>query len=75
MKLFVRLDDIDRHGEGCECGDCDSNGKSYGAGIYTLRYPDDCEAREYACNEQEAIRRAEQKAFQHGELVPMPGDM
>ena len=33
--LIVR-DDIDRHGAGCECGRCDSNGKSYGVSTYPI---------------------------------------
>jgi hypothetical protein len=26
--------DIDRHGEGCRCGLCNANGRSYGFGIF-----------------------------------------
>jgi len=69
MKVFVLLDDQDQHGAGCECGDCDANGKSHGAGIFKVGQPDDCLERLYACNETEAIRRAEERAKQIGELV------
>lgn len=30
------LDGVDRHGAGCDCGECDSNGKAYEASIYAL---------------------------------------
>ena len=32
-KVEFVLDDIDRHGAGCKCGLCNSNGKSYGVAI------------------------------------------
>lgn len=35
MIVALFLDDIDRHGE-CYCGDCNSNGKSYGVGIFKI---------------------------------------
>jgi hypothetical protein len=72
MKVFVRLDDHDRHGEGCDCGDCDSNGKSYGAGVFNVGRPTDCIERVYACNEEEAVKRAEIKARSYGELIEDP---
>ena len=50
MKLFVRYDDQDHHGADCDCGLCDSNGKSFGAGIFNVETPTDCEERVYACS-------------------------
>jgi len=69
MKFFVIRDDIDQHEQGCDCGDCNSNGRSYGAGIFNVEYPDDCVERLYACNEEEAVKRAEARAKEMGELV------
>lgn len=34
--VILKSDDIDEHGIGCECGDCNNNGKSYGVGIYIV---------------------------------------
>jgi hypothetical protein len=33
MAMTLKYDDIDRHGEGCDCGLCNSIGKSYGVAI------------------------------------------
>lgn len=33
---LIVLDDQDQHGAGCECGLCNSNGKSYGASAYDV---------------------------------------
>ena len=68
-KLFVCIDDIDHHDEGCECGDCDSNGKSYGTGIFDVDTPDDCVERVYACNEDASRQRAQARAAEIGVLV------
>lgn len=54
-RVRVKLDDIDRHGEGCECGLCNSNGKSYGAGVYIN---DELVERVYAASEQSALHSA-----------------
>ncbi len=32
--VVLTLDDQDHHGAGCNCGLCNSNGKSYGVGIF-----------------------------------------
>lgn len=74
MNVFVRYDDQDHHGAGCECGDCDSNGKSYGAGIFKVEAPTDCIERVYACNEVEAVQRAERRAKELGQLIVEPVD-
>lgn len=34
MNVVLILDDQDHHDEGCSCGVCNANGKSYGVGIY-----------------------------------------
>ena len=50
-QAYYICDDIDRHGAGCECGDCDSNGKSYGASVYDINDPHgDCLFRVYRCD-------------------------
>jgi hypothetical protein len=35
-RVIVVRDDIDRHEAGCNCGECNSQGKSYGASVYPL---------------------------------------
>jgi hypothetical protein len=54
-EAFYRMDDIDRHGAGCDCGDCDMNGKSYGASVYDVNDPHgDCLYRIYRADESTA---------------------
>lgn len=38
MKVKLVFDDIDRHGEGCECGFCNFIGKSYGVAIRSTEF-------------------------------------
>jgi hypothetical protein len=33
--VYMQMDSVDRHGN-CDCGLCDSNGKSYGESIYDV---------------------------------------
>lgn len=49
--------DIDRHGAGCKCGQCNRNGKSYGVAIMPLGGEDPLEV-EYACSEDSALHNA-----------------
>jgi len=58
MRVFLRQDDIDRHGEGCDCGLCNSNGKSIGIGIYDIEHPDEVVERVYAPSEDAAEHNA-----------------
>ena len=58
MRVYLQLDDIDRHGEECDCGSCDMNGKSYGVGIYELHGSDEVIERVYAGSEGSAIHNA-----------------
>lgn len=37
-KVFLKIDDIDQHGIGCPCGECNANGKSYGVGLYDVSH-------------------------------------
>ena len=36
MYVYLQLDDQDHHEQGCSCGLCNSNGKSYGCAIYDM---------------------------------------
>jgi hypothetical protein len=72
QKYLVRSDDIDRHGEGCDCGNCDPRGRSWGAGIFAIEALDDCVERLYADSEEAAIKRAEDRAKELGKLVTDP---
>ena len=74
-KLFVILDDHDRHDQRCRCGKCDSNGRSYGAGIFDVQVPDDCVERLYAPSEAAATALAEAAAKELGELVDYPEEV
>jgi len=63
MKYSLILDDMDRHGAGCDCGVCNSNGKSYGVAI--IKTPKDGEAlnsaliaRVYGPSEEAAFHNA-----------------
>jgi hypothetical protein len=74
-KVYIKFDDIDRHGEGCDCGSCNSQGKSYGYGIY----PQDSTevlARVYACSEFSAEYNATKLCEKQGLIiVDMPDDL
>ena len=74
MKVFIRLDDQDHHGAGCDCGACNANGKSYGAAIFKLDDPKgDPTDRIYAACEESAVENAELHARLQGwEVVPEP---
>ena len=74
MKVFLRLDDQDQHGLGCDCGNCNANGKSYGVACLPLNDPEgDPLFREYACSEESAMHNARMQAEQQGhEVVPEP---
>jgi hypothetical protein len=71
MRVYLVQDDVDRHGEGCGCGLCDSNGKSIGVGIFDATNDDGTDAsldaalasdgpyeRVYGCSEQTALAAA-----------------
>jgi len=73
--VTIQLCDQDRHGEGCDCGRCNANGKSYGAGVFRLtevrRHQGDhheCDPLlvEYAASEASAIKNAEIEAVNSG---------
>ncbi len=58
-RVFLRRDDIDRHGEGCSCGACDSIGKSYGVAIRPVEDADaDPLARIYGPSDGAALLSA-----------------
>jgi len=71
-QAFYRVDDVDRHGE-CDCGDCDSNGKSYGASVYDINDPDgDCLFRVYRIDAGQAEETVCEMAEVDGwEIVPI----
>jgi len=58
MKLHIDTSDIDidRHGQGCQCGACNFNGKSYGVAIKDST--GEVQERMYACSEESAINNA-----------------
>lgn len=69
MNVLILVDDRDSHGEGCDCGLCNSVGMSYGAGIFQTppgaTEDDDivwteCEmlGREYGASEDAALSNA-----------------
>lgn len=67
------LDGFDRHDEGCECGDCNSIGKSYSAGLYkvspfklTALGESEVIERVYAPSETSAILKAKEVAKTNG---------
>lgn len=47
--VFLVDDDVDRHENGCDCGLCNSIGKSYGVSIRSIFAPDDVMERHYGC--------------------------
>lgn len=60
MKVILRVDDIDRHGIGCECGLCNSNGKAYGCALFDAedRAKEDPIDRIYGPSEQAVLENA-----------------
>ena len=68
--VFLLQDDIDRHGEGCDCGLCDGLGKSYGVSLRDVFNPDEAQARFYGCSGVVAEAKALAKCERNGwELV------
>ena len=73
-KVYLRLDDQDRHGTGCSCGKCNSNGKSYGAGVFKAG-EDDAIFVEYGASEESAMLNAKIEAeARNFEVVPEPDE-
>ena len=72
MKVKIVLDGQDKHDFGCNCGDCNSNGKAYSAGIYpvteALTEINDQEVidRCFAPSEPAALDRARKFALTNG---------
>jgi hypothetical protein len=64
--VYLKIDDIDRHGEGCQCGLCNGIGKSFGAGIYKVLEPDEPIERLYAASDESAIQNARQISGRKG---------
>ena len=69
-KVLLVQDDVDRHGEGCDCGVCNHIGKSYGVGVYDATGYDGSDTaldaalmcgpleRAYGCSEDAAMTAA-----------------
>lgn len=53
MKVFLLESDIDRHGAGCRCGYCNSNGKSYGVAVIpvTRKFESEEDIEDYVENQ------------------------
>jgi len=69
-EMHLLLDDIDRHGDGCECGLCDVNGKSYGVGIFPAGGDNaDPAERIYAASETSAMHNARMLCEKNGWIV------
>jgi len=72
MKVCLIVDDMDHHGEGCDCGLCNSNGKSYGVGIFpkkatrTATEASDPLDRVYGPSEDAALSNARQVCKDNG---------
>lgn len=84
-RVIVVVDDIDRHGEGHDCGLCNANGKSWGAAVFDLADrpagsdPDwyrnaDPLDRVYAPSEQSAAEAARIACGQEGWEVVVQDD-
>ncbi len=83
-RVVIRLDDQDRHGAGCGCGLCNSNGKSYGAAIFdvsTCLYVAEIEHaidgadpldRIYGPSEEAALENAKRVCYGHGWKIEGP---
>jgi hypothetical protein len=76
MKVFLRFDDIDRHGVGCDCGLCNANGHSYGVAIFPLnrRLAEEADPliRIYAASEDAAFHNARMFTARHGYRIVDP---
>lgn len=72
MKIHLKFCDQDKHGAGCSCGLCNSNGKSYGVGAYKIGAGEDSDPLwvEYACSETSAMSNALLRAKSEGLTVP-----
>ena len=53
MKVFLELDDHDKHGIECNCGKCNSKGTSYGVGIY--EFTCECKGADPACEHDKML--------------------
>lgn len=73
MKVYIEdYWDIDRHGEGCDCGLCDPRGRSYGVAAVPLEAEEPV-ASVYAADRGEAVRRMQTICAEHGyQIVPNP---
>jgi hypothetical protein len=70
MIVCLREDDVDRHGTGCLCDSCNSQGKSYGVGIYPAGGGEVIE-RCYAASPEAALALAQRTCVVHGhQLAP-----
>ena len=60
MKVILVIDDFDRHGSGCTCGLCNSNGKAYGCAIFNAVDKDrvDPVCRVYGPSEDSVLHNA-----------------
>lgn len=64
-KVFLRLEDQDRHGAGCKCGKCNRNGKSYGVGAFRFDV-EDALFVSYGPSEEAAFHNAKMDAQAQG---------
>lgn len=73
MKVYLKYWDIDRHGAGCDCGRCNTNGKSYGVAIVDSSTEEPTDVF-YAASEESAYHNAEMQARKRPdwELIPDP---
>lgn len=78
MKVFLCLDDHDKHDIVCNCGACDESGVSYGVGVY--KFTCNCEGVDPDCehdimldNCPEAVERiyacSEESAYLNAETI------
>ena len=71
-KVYLKLDDQDHHGSGCDCGKCNSNGKSYGVAAFKFD-SDEPVFVEYGPSEEAAMHNAILKTSEAGmEIHPVP---
>ncbi len=71
-KVYLKLEDQDRHGAGCTCGKCNRNGKSYGVAAYEFDSADPIFV-EYGPSEEAAMVNAELEA-KKADLEVFPED-
>lgn len=67
-RVFVEVDDVDRHGVGCVCGRCDPRGRSFGVGIYDYRTREPIE-RVYDMGDLPALEDARYICHRRGWLI------